>query len=314
MFFQSKAGSIFMPPAATEIASRVDSLYEFLLWASAISCVLVIGGLVMFAYKYRRRSENDKTAYILHNTLLEFLWSFIPFVIFMVVFVWGWIIYKDLRSMPKNGLEIAVQAQKWNWQFVYKNGRTSASELYVPVDQPVKFVMTSKDVLHSMYVPAFRNKQDVIPGRYTNFWFQPTMEGSFQIFCTEYCGDQHSGMKAILHVVSREKYEEWLATEKYKDMPLVDIGKVVHEKNCKVCHNVDGVPGGAGPTWKGIWGANHETDMGVVAVDENYIRESIVNPSAKTLKGYPRGVMPTFAGQLSEQEILGVIEFIKTLK
>ena len=313
MFSTSKAASTFMPPAASAIAERVNNLYEFLLIISFISCVLVIGGLAYFVVKYRRRSENDKTAYILHNTALEFLWSFIPFVLFMIVFVWGWMIFQDLRAIPKGGLEIAVEAQKWSWNFVYKNGRTSAGELYVPLGQPVKFIMSSKDVLHSMYLPAFRNKQDVVPGRYTAMWFQPDKLGTFQIFCTEYCGDQHSGMLAKMHVVPVEKFEAWLATDKYKGMPLADIGKGVYTTSCKVCHSVDGTKG-AGPSWKGIWMAKHQTDMGEVVVDENYIRESIMNPSAKTVNGFAKGVMPTFAGQLSDQEVLGLIEFIKTLQ
>lgn len=314
MFFSSPAyASTFMPPAGTAIAHQVDMLYGFLVAISFISCVLVIGGFVYFSFKYRRQSANEKGGGLSHHNVLEFLWSFIPFVLFMVAFVWGWIVYSNLRSMPKEGLEIAVQAQKWNWTFVYKSGKSSSGEFYVPVDQDVKMVMSSKDVIHSFYIPAFRNKQDVVPGRYTTFWFHPDKIGDYQIFCAEYCGDQHSGMLAKVHVVTREKYEEWLANDEFKGLSLEQVGQKVYTSRCMVCHNTTDEKK-IGPGWKGIWGREEQLEGGgTVKVDENYLRESIVNPNAKIVKGYPPA-MTSFAGQLSEQEMLGVIEFIKSLK
>lgn len=307
------SGRRFMPFAATDIARDVDTLYAFLLIASFISCVLVIGGLILFAVKYRRQSENDKTPYISHNTTAEFLWSFIPFVIFMVAFVWGWKVYYDLRKFPSDALEVTVVAKKWAWEFVYKNGRRSAKEFYVPVGKPVKMVLTSEDVLHSFYVPAFRNKQDVVPGRYMRLWFNANTEGSYNIFCTEYCGDQHSGMLAKVHVVSQEKYDEWLATEPYKGMTPVQVGQKIYQGVCVACHSLDGNKM-TGPTFKGIWGREEHLQGGQkVVVEENYIRESIVNPNAKIVEGYPAGVMPAFP-QFSEEELMGVIEFLKTVK
>lgn len=308
------SGSHMMPFAATDIARNVDALYTFLLTASFISCVLVIGGLIVFAIKYRRRSDNDKTPYISHNTTAEFLWSFIPFVIFMVTFVWGWKIYHDLRSFPsEDALEVSVLAKKWSWEFIYKNGRRSAKEFYVPVDQPVKLVMTSEDVIHSFYVPSFRNKQDVVPGRYTAIWFRAHTEGDYNIFCTEYCGDQHSGMLAKVHVVSREKYDEWLGSEPYKGLTPVQIGQKVYQGACVACHSLDGSKM-TGPTFKEVWGRQEKiAGAGAVTVDENYVRESLVNPAAKVVEGYPAGVMPAFP-QLSEEELMGVIEFLKTVK
>lgn len=303
-----------MPPQATDVARGVDHLYGFLLTASFISCVLVIGGLIIFAIKYRRKQDGDKTPYLSHNTALEFLWSFIPFVIFMVAFVWGWIVFHQLRKMPTDALEIAVQAQKWDWTFVYKNGRRVASEFYVPVNQDVKMLLTSNDVIHSFYVPAFRTKQDVVPGRYTALWFNANREGSFQVFCAEYCGDRHSGMLAKVHVVSREKYENWLASEPYKGLSSVEIGQKIYAGRCVACHTVTEARN-VGPGFKGIFGrTEHFEGGGEVVVDENYIRESILNPNAKVVAGFPKGVMPTFAGQLSEEEILGVIDYLKTLK
>lgn len=315
MLFASTANaSNFMPPQGTEIAAGVDSLYKFLLIVSFISCVLVIGGLIYFAMKYRRRGDNDKTPYISHNTMLEFLWSFIPFVIFMVVFVWGWIIFAQLRNYPENSLEIAVQAQKWNWNFTYKNGKQSAAEFYVPVNEPVKLIMTSSDVLHSFFVPAFRNKQDVVPGRYMPYWFKASKIGKFQVFCAEYCGDDHSGMKAIVHVVTRAEFETWLsATDPYKDVPPIEIGKKVYTTRCASCHSLTEQKL-LGPGWLGVWGREQTmADGSKVLVDENYVRESIMNPNAKIVAGYPAAMTP-FAGQLSEKEVMGVIEFMKSLK
>jgi len=306
--------SVFMPPQATEIAKNVDALYEFLLIASFISCVLVIGGLILFALKYRRKGEDDKTPYISHNTTLEFLWSFIPFVIFMVAFVWGWIVYHDLRKMPKGALEIGVQAQKWDWTFIYKSGRKVTTEFYVPVNQDVKLLMTSTDVLHSFFIPAFRTKQDVVPGRYTALWFNANREGTFHVFCAEYCGDKHSAMLAKVHVVPREQYEEWLASEPYKGLSSVEIGAKVYGSRCVACHTLSEQKN-IGPGFLNVFGSQRKMEDGTtVEADENYLRESILNPNAKVVAGYPKGVMPTFQGQLSEEELMGIIDYMKTLR
>lgn len=310
----ASGASLFMPPQATEVAKNFDALYQFLLIASFISCVLVIGGLIFFAVKHRRKTDTDKTPYISHNTTLEFLWSFIPFVIFMVAFVWGWVVFHQLRHMPKEALEIGVQAQKWDWTFMYKNGRKVSGEFYVPVGQDVKLLMTSSDVIHSFYVPAFRSKQDVVPGRYTAYWFNANREGTFQVFCAEYCGDKHSGMLAKIHVVPREKFEEWIQSEPYKGLSSVEIGAKVYGARCVACHTLTDKKN-VGPGFKGLFGREEAIEGGTkVLVDENYVRESILNPNAKIVAGFPHGVMPTFAGQLSEEELMGIVDYLKTLK
>lgn len=306
--------SHFMPPAATDVAASVDNLYGFLLIASFISCVLVIGGLVYFAVKYRRKHEGEKTAYISHNTTLEFLWSFIPFVIFMVVFVWGWIVYYQLRTFPANALEIAVQGQKWSWVFKYKNGLKSQAFLTVPVNQDVKLVMTSSDVLHSFYIPAFRTKQDVVPGRYTAVWFRANKLGSYQVFCAEYCGDNHSAMMAKINVVTREEFDEYLSTDPFKGLPPVQVGQKLFQGSCVACHSTTPGVKMKGPNLAGVFGRQEQLEDGTtVTVDENYIRESLMNPQAKIVKGF-EPVMPTQAGLLDEDEILGIIEYLKSLK
>lgn len=337
----SASSNSFMPPEVTAISGQVDGIYGFLLAASFISFVIVIGGLLWFVFKYKRKSANDKTAYITHNHTLEFLWSFIPFVLFMFVFAWSWLVYHRMRSFPENALEIHVVAKKWDWRFIYKNGKEAISGLdannqktpatmVVPVGRPVKLIMaserinpstplaenpTDRAVIHSFYVPAFRVKQDVVPGRYTAIWFQPEQIGEYWVFCAEYCGASHYDMKAKVKVVSNEDFEKWLSSEGAGGtLSLADRGKEIYQtKMCIGCHSLDGSPS-AGPTWKGLWGKPEVTDKGQVKVDEAYLRESILEPNAKIVKGFTGGVMPTFAGQLSEDDIRAVIEFIKTLK
>ncbi len=316
MFWVNKAhaGNTFMPPQASNFAESVDTLYGFLYYSSLISCILVIGGLVYFAFKYKRKTASDKTAYIPHNALLEFLWSFIPFVIFLVVFAWGWKIFYDMRSAPKDALEIHVVGQKWNWDFVYKSGRKTSSEFTIPINTPIKLIMGSRDVLHSFFVPSFRVKQDVIPGRYTSLWFTATKEGNFNVFCTEYCGTGHSTMLAKVKVVSKAAYESWLENNPYKGLTLSEVGQKVYAGRCIACHNVTNVKK-IGPGFAGLWGSERKlTDGSTVVADEAYIRESILNPNAKKSVGYEEAVMTSFQGQVSEEELTGVIEYLKTLK
>ncbi len=319
MFLAEKAmaqqGGAFMPPAATQIAGEVDNLYSFLLWSSLVSCLILIGGMIYFVVKYKRKSASDKTPYISHNTFLEFLWSFIPLVFFLGFFAWGWWIYHEMRKMPENALEVHVFGRQWSWEFVYKSGKSAGNEFVVPVNTPVKLIMTSRDVLHSFYIPSMRIKQDVIPGRYTNLWFESNKLGDFHVFCTEYCGTSHSGMLAKVKVVSQADYEKWIQ-ENDEGLTLAQKGqKLYTDKGCVACHSTDGSPK-VGPSWKGIFGqsAHEMADGQKVAVDENYIRESILNPNAKVVKGYPAGVMPAYQGQLSEDQVNALVEFIKSLK
>jgi cytochrome c oxidase subunit 2 len=307
------AQSTFMPVQGSTFASSIDSLYKFLVYASVISCILVIGGMILFALKYKRKSSEHKSAYISHSAILEFIWSFIPFLIFMFVFAWGWWIYHDMRSMPKNAYEIHVVGQKWNWDFLYKSGKKSSNEIYVPVGEPVKLIMSSRDVIHSFYIPGFRVKQDVVPGRYSALWFEATKAGVYQVLCTEFCGDGHSAMLAKLHALPREEFDAWLENDPYKGMSLTEVGKTVFQQKCTVCHNSTAEKK-IGPGLLGVFGATREfSNAASVVADENYIRESILNPNAKVVKDYPAAMTP-FQGQLAENELLGLIEFIKSLK
>jgi cytochrome c oxidase subunit II len=308
----------FMPTQGTEIAKSVDNLYAFLLVISLASCVIVIGGMIYFAMKYKRKSDNDVTAYITHDTRLEVLWSVIPLILFLFVFAWGWVIYHDMRTMPKDALEIHVTGKQWAWSAQYKNGVRS-NEVVVPVGRDVRIILTAEDVLHSFYVPSFRIKQDAIPGRYTNLWFHADKLGDFHIFCTEYCGTQHSGMMTTLRVVTQDDFDKWLTTEsEVSTLPIAQRGaKIFQTRACASCHNVDNPAVKVGPSLQKLFGSeNHEIEGGLkLTADENYIRESILNSQAKIAKGFgPRSAMPAFQGQLSEIEVTALIEYIKGLK
>jgi cytochrome c oxidase subunit II len=317
MFWLSAAhAQSFMPTAATDTAVKVDNLYSFLLISSFISCVILIGGMIYFVYKYRRRSANDKTPRITHNNFLEFLWSFIPLVLFMVIFAWGWKVYHELREMPKDGMEIHVFGKQWAWEIQYKSGVATSNLIVVPVDTDIKLIMTSKDVLHSFYVPSFRIKQDVVPGRYTTLWFKSNKLGEFHIFCAEYCGTSHSGMLGTIKVVPREDYDKWLEEEsKFSTLPLAERGaKLFQIKACASCHSVADKTVKVGPALFQRFGQVESTDSGDIPFNEDYVRESVLNPNAKIVKGFNPNVMPSFQGQLNEAELLALIEYIKGLK
>ncbi len=330
----------FMPPAATEVAKSVDSLYGFLLISSLISFVILMGGLIYFVNKYRRRGSNDQTAYITHDHTLEFVWSFVPFVIFMVCFGWGAKIYLDMRTFPEEAMEVHVVAKKWDWEFIYKNGRKVLSDiddegnkipstLVVPVNKPVRLVMTSskvnpadkKDraVLHSFFVPAFRVKQDIVPGRYTRLSFTPNKTGEFWVFCTEYCGTGHSNMLGKVKVVEETAFNDWVVGDESsggnKEESLADKGKqIARTRACLGCHSVNGSKM-TGPTWKGLYGSDRAfADGSSAKADDNYLKESILNSNAKVVKGYPPNQMPSFQGQLTDEDVTAVIEYIKTIK
>ncbi len=315
-FVRRAVADSFMPVQGSEIAKSVDSLYSFLLIISLIACVIVIGGMIYFAIKYKRKTANDKTAYISHDTRLEILWSVIPLIIFLFVFAWGWVIYHDMRTMPKDGLEIQVTGQQWNWTAEYKNG-VKSGEIVIPVNRDVKLILTSLDVIHSLYIPTFRIKQDAVPGRYSALSLKAEVMGEFHIFCAEFCGTSHSGMMTKLRVLSQADFDKWLTEEGDSSaLPLAERGKKLFNIKCTSCHYADKDMIKIGPSLKGIFGQDVVGyDGKTVKIDENYIRESILYPQAFVVKGFgERSAMPPFQGQLSEKEILALIEYIKTSK
>lgn len=334
--------SFWFPEQNSTFAESSDALYMFILYLSIFFFVLIVGVMVYFLWKYRERPGFEPQPSPAHNTPLEVTWSVIPALLMLVMFVWGFMGFVDVKTPPEDCYEINVTAKQWGWAFKYPNGHTNTN-LHVPLDKPTRLVMTSLDVIHSLSVPAFRTKQDVMPGRYTKMWFQPIQAGEFPLYCTEYCGQQHSQMLArvFIHGPNTEKlkqaevdkmeekempFDEWLVyasditkNEKFWDedknfVPKL-AGKYLYEtRGCAQCHSIDGTKK-VGPSFKESFGTQVQIEgsSDSVAMDENYIRESILNPMAKVHKGYPPK-MPSYSGQLNEDELNSLVAFIKSLK
>lgn len=314
--------STWIPESASNLAASVDNITLFVTIVSVFFFVLISAVLVAFAIKYRRRSEDQETAYITSNELVEIIWTVIPSVLLMVIFAWGWIAFKELRNPPPEAVEVNVVAKQWIWQFEYFNGKKSLNELYVQHNKPVRLIMRSEDVLHSFFVPQFRVKQDILPGIYTQLWFTPTKVGTFDLLCAEYCGAGHSQMLASVKVLSPEAFTRWEKGDELGEDSVAVVstaspaerGKDLYsQRGCLACHSVDGKKM-IGPSFKNLYGATETLEDGSsVEVDENYLRESIYEPQAKMVKGYAPS-MPSFKGILSEDEVTALIEYIKTLK
>src|SRR6056297_119557 len=305
-----------LPPARSTLASETDALFHFINVTSIILLVGITFAILYFAWKYRRRSEDDVTPVITHNNKLEITWSVIPLIMVMIVFGWGFSGYMNLVTPPDDAYEIRVEGASWNWRFFYDNGAVSVNELNVPVDRPIKLIMSSTDVIHSFYVPDFRVKRDVLPNRYSSIWFEATETGQSVIFCTEYCGEQHSNMDGMVNVMSQDEFDTWLESGNAVDesVPPAERGEaLVSQNGCNACHSVDG-SSGVGPSFAGLWGSERTfQNAEPVTADENYIRESILESNAKILEGYDP-VMPSYQGVINDQQIGDIIEYIKTLK
>jgi cytochrome c oxidase subunit 2 len=308
--------SIIVPVEGTAYAGQVDRLYLFLIWLTIFFFLLIAGLVTFFVFKYRRRGPTDRTPNLTHHNGLEAAWTFIPLAIVIFIFFWGFRSYMEAQVSPGDALEIQVTAKKWAWNFEYPNGARSINELHVPLGKPVKLIMTSEDVIHSFYVPTFRIKQDVVPNTYTQLWFEPTEAGLHQLFCAEYCGKGHSDMGGKIYVDDEKKFNDWLETggDAGKNMPLAQFGALLYQsRGCHTCHSLDGTRS-EGPSFKAIYG--HEVKLAggnSVPADENYLRESILQPQAKVVAGF-EPVMPTFQGMLRDREVNALVEFIKEQK
>ena len=310
-------GTFWMPPGASTVSGDVDALFYFIFWASVFFFFLIVGLSVYFIVKYRRRGDEDAQSHVAQNIKLEIIWTAVPIILVAIVFFWGFKTFMSMQVAPDDAIEIKVTGRQWMWLFDYPNGSNSVNELVVPVDQPVKLLMSSEDVIHSFYIPQFRIKQDVLPNRYTVSWFEATQKGTFDLYCAEFCGKGHSEMLATVRVVSREEYEQFLqgggAGAEGEGQSLVQLGKQLYtSRACNTCHSIDGSPN-VGPTWQNAFG--HEvqlSDGSTVTVDENYIRESILQPKSKIVEGY-QPVMPTYQGILNDRQIDGLIAYIKSL-
>jgi len=305
-----------LPTQASTLAPTTDGLFMFVTYLSIFFFLLVTIPVVYFIIRYKRRRPDEITPHITHNFVLEVTWTAIPLLIVIGLFFWGFHGYMKAQVAPGESMEIVVTAKKWQWEFEYPNGMRTLNELHVPLNKPVRLIMSAEDVLHSFFVPAFRIKQDVLPGRYTEIWFEGTRPGVYQLFCAEYCGKGHSDMLAKIAVDDEARYERWLeeGDESMKTMPLTELGKLIYEtRGCATCHSLTGERG-QGPSWKSIFGKTEQfSNAPPTLVDANYIRESVLEPQKKIVSGF-EGIMPTYQGLLREREIQGVIEYIKSLK
>lgn len=308
--------NLFLPNPVSVKAEGVDDLFMFILWLNILFFALIAGLVFLFVAKYKRKSNKDKTAHIENSLSLELSWTVIPLILCFVVFFWGFNTYIQASIAPDGAMEVQVTAKKWIWSFGYPDGSVTIGKLWVPVNKPVRLIMHSEDVLHAFYVPDFRIKQDVLPNRYTETWFHATAVGDYVIPCTEYCGKGHSEMKAIVKVVSQQDYEKFLeeGDPDEKGLPPEKLGANLYVNlGCSTCHSIDGTRG-QGPSWKAIYGAQHKmTDGKSFEVDENYIRESILQPQAKIVAGF-EGIMPSYQGQIRERQLVALIAYIKSLK
>jgi len=298
------------PVNASTHALPVDLLYIFLVVLSLGTTLAIFVVIALFSMKYRRRHGREATP-IEGSLILEISWSVIPLGIFMVIFLWGAVIFFDERTPPQDATEIYVVAKQWMWKLQHPEGQRELNELHVPAGRDIKLIMTSQDVIHSFYVPAFRLKQDVLPGRYTTMWFRATRPGTYHLFCAQYCGTQHSGMIGDVVVMEPAEYQTWLSG----GVPagsLAQTGQALFQQlGCSTCHRFE--VQGRGPNLTGVFGKPVSLEDGrTVVADENYVRESILVPAAKVVSGF-KPVMPSFQGQVSEEQLDALIAYVKSL-
>ena len=299
------------PEQASSFAGDVDALYFFLIAVSAFFSLLIALLVIFFAIRYRRRAPDEIGAGITGSMQLELLWTIIPLGITMVMFGWGAWVYFELNRPPDDAMEIYVVGKQWMWKFQHPDGQREINELHVPVGRPVKLTDDAEDVIHSFFVPAFRVKLDVVPGRFTTIWFEATKPGRYHLFCAEYCGTRHSGMIGWVVVMEPAEFEAWLSGGAGEGSLASRGQKLFNDLACETCHMPDSK--GRGPVLDGLFGKNVQLQGGqTVVADEDYIRESIVNPQAKIVAGY-QPLMPTFQGQISEEGLLQLIAYIKSL-
>jgi cytochrome c oxidase subunit II len=306
------SGIPLFPQQASTLAADVDALYFFILAVTAFVAILVTVVVIFFAAKYST-SDPMKVGARIHGSIpLELAWSIIPFLISIVIFVWSANVFFDLQRPPDQTLEIYATGKRWMWKFQHLDGQNEINELHVPAGRPIKVTFTSEDVLHSMFFPAFRTKADAIPGRYSTVWFTPTIVGEHHLFCAEYCGTNHSGMVGKVIVMEPTAYEAWL-TGNVVGRSLVSRGEqLFSDLACNTCHLSDGR--GRGPSLTNKFGAAERLATGAtVAVDEGYVRESILMPQAKLVDGY-QPLMPTFQGLVSEENVMALVEYVKSLR
>jgi cytochrome c oxidase subunit II len=300
-----------VPAQASNFAGRVDTFYFFMVTVSAFFSILVVVLVVAFAIRYRRRHAREVGQPVHGALALELAWTVIPLMIAMVMFYWGASIFFAMSRPPSNAMEIYVVGKRWMWKFQHATGQREINELHVPLGTPIKLLIGSEDVIHSIYVPAFRVKMDAVPGRTTTLWFTPTRAGRYHLFCTEYCGMKHSGMIGTVVVLEPGDFQTWLAGGPQTGT-MAEAGlKLFNDLACVTCHRDDA--SGRGPSLEGVFGTQVRlADGRTVVADEAYLRESIVNPQSKIVAGY-EPIMPTFQGLVTEEQLLQLIAYIKSI-
>jgi cytochrome c oxidase subunit 2 len=302
----------FLPERASSYAGEVDALFYFITSVTAFFTVAVLVTLLFFAIKYRRRSDAERPKEIHGSLALELTWTLIPLGIVVVMFVWGAKVFFHMNRPPDDAMTVSVVGKRWMWKLQQPTGQREINELHVPVGRAVKLVITSEDAIHSFFVPAFRIKKDAVPGRYNVAWFRATKTGTYHLFCAEYCGTEHSKMIGRVVVMEPEAYQTWLAGGPPPESPVVAGEKLFTELNCVTCHRPDSA--GRGPVLQGIFGRPVKLASGdTVVADEAYVRESVVNPAAKVVAGY-QPVMPTYQGQVSEEQLISLVAYIESLQ
>lgn len=302
----------FMPEQASAGASEVDNLTLFLVGMGTFFTVLIALMVIVFAIRYRRKAGNPVGSNFENSAFLEITWTVIPLLIALFSFGWGVKVFFRLYRPPANAIEYQVTGKQWMWKIQHPTGQREINQLHVPIGVSIKLTMTSEDVIHSFFVPAFRVKADVLPGRYTTLWFKATEKGTYHLFCTEYCGAEHSKMIGQVVVMDREEYQAWLAGGATGVSMAAAGEQLFTQLACSTCHKADAT--GRGPVLVGVFGSQVRLANGSTLIaDENYLRESILNPMARVVYGY-QPVMPTYQGQLSEEGLLQLISYLKTQK
>jgi cytochrome c oxidase subunit 2 len=309
--------NIFMAEQAGPLARQVDGVFLFIFLIALFFFIVTQGALIYFAIRYRRKDpiEEAQTPQITGNRTLEIIWVVIPSILLLAIFAYGYVVFRDIRTPPPGATEVKVTAKQWLYVFNYPDGKSEINKVHVQLGKPVKFIMTSPDVIHGFYLPEFRVKQDIVPGSYNYLWVEPDRTGSFDIFCTQYCGTGHSTMRATMVVLSHEDYEHWSQSEEKPGTttPVKKGEEVVEHSGCLACHSLDGTIK-VGPSFKGLFGKTVILSDGKsVVADENYIKESIIDPGAKIVKGF-QPVMPSFKGIMKDDDISSMIDYLKTVK
>ncbi len=303
----------FMPESASTNSGSVDALYLYLIAVTVFFSVLIAGVLVLFVIKYRRRSAYEIPQPVAGSLKLETLWSVVPFIIAMSIFAWGAQVYFEQIRAPVNTNEIYVVGKQWMWKLQHTTGQREINELHVPTGRKIKLIMTSEDTIHSFFIPAFRIKADVLPGRYTTQWFEATKPGRYHLFCAEYCGMNHSGMIGTVVVMEPTEFDNWLSGNSNQQTPAAAGEQLYQSLGCVSCHGAKG-EGGRGPALVGVFGKQvFLTNGQTVIADEAYIKESIEDPNAKLVSGFGP-IMPTFQGQVTPEQVIQLMAFIKSLQ